>query len=473
MGEADIRRAPLAVLAAWLTEGARSAVGLRPRWAALQATPASVAVLVALSCLIDLALGRVYIDGPAQFYWRAVEFGWLGTLLTLWLCWLLLPGAPLHDDAPPERAPSAAALFALLVAQAVVLMLLQGLVSVPLLHLGLYDEAALGAAGLWLGWWLPLAWQAVAGLLLIWRSGAAAAPARRAIAAVAFVAPFALWFNDAPVRFWYPESPPQAAGEDDFVLTQELLERQPALLADRLGALARQRPGHVDLYGITFAPYADEKVFRQEGELVAGVLQQRFDAGGRVVQLANHRAAASERPWATPLNLQRAIAAAAARMDRDQDILFLHLTSHGARDGQLAASFFPLQVAPVTPTLLKGWLDAAGVRHRVISVSACYSGSWIAPLAGADTLVMTAADAEHTSYGCGRGAELTYFGRAMFDEQLRRTHSFEDAHREARGVIEQREREAGKSDGYSNPQLSAGAGIRAQLAQLEAQLAAP
>ena len=112
------------------------------------------------------------------------------------------------------------------------------------------------------------------------------------------------------------------------------------------------------------------------------------------------------------------------------------------------------------------------MRFRVISISACYAGSWIAPLADPGTLVMTAADAEHTSYGCGRGSELTFFGRAMFDEQLRRTHSFEDAHREARGVIERRERDAGKSDGHSNPQLSAGPGIRERLARLEVQLAA-
>jgi hypothetical protein len=40
---------------------------------------------------------------------------------------------------------------------------------------------------------------------------------------------------------------------------------------------------------------------------------------------------------------------------------------------------------------------------------------------------MTAADADHTSYGCGRLSELTFFGRALFDEQLRKTHSFEQA----------------------------------------------
>ncbi|TMH06082.1 MAG: hypothetical protein E6H65_20015, partial [Betaproteobacteria bacterium] len=115
------------------------------------------------------------------------------------------------------------------------------------------------------------------------------------------------------------------------------------------------------------------------------------------MQLLNHRDTALERPWATGLNLQRAIARIATLMDRDEDILFIHLTSHGAANGQLSASLRPMELEPVTPAALKRWLAEAGVRYSVISVSACYSGSWIAPLAGDGTLVMTAADADHTS----------------------------------------------------------------------------
>jgi len=85
---------------------------------------------------------------------------------------------------------------------------------------------------------------------------------------------------------------------------------------------------------------------------------------------------------------------------------------------------------------------------------------------------MTAADAEHTSYGCGRRSELTYFGRAMYDEAMRSTWSFEQAHAQARTVIEQREKEAGKSDGFSNPQIFVGERIRERLRVLEAQRAA-
>ena len=265
----------------------------------------------------------------------------------------------------------------------------------------------------------------------------------------------------------------RAAGGDPppLQLTQELIELQPRLLDEQLQSLSAERPGVIDVYAITFAPYADEDVFRREGELVAGVMEQRFDAAGRTLRLVNHRDTAQHRPWATPSHLERAIRRIAATMNRDEDLLFIHLTSHGAQDGELAAEFAPLSIEPVTPQALKGWLDAAGVRWRVISVSACFSGSWIPPLADAGSLVMTAADAEHTSYGCGKKSELTFFGRAVFDEALRRTWSFEQAHATARQVIKRREREAGKSDGYSNPQIKVGGAIRARLARLEAELA--
>jgi hypothetical protein len=158
-------------------------------------------------------------------------------------------------------------------------------------------------------------------------------------------------------------------------------------------------------------------------------------------------------------------------MDRNEDILFIHLTSHGAANGQLAARFSPLAMQELTPQQLRQWLDQAGIRNRVISVSACYSGSWIAPLENDDTLVMTAADADHTSYGCGRKSELTFFGRAMYDEQLRSsTRSFEQAHASARKLILKREEDAGKTDGYSNPQISVGPSIRARLARMDDQL---
>jgi hypothetical protein len=291
------------------------------------------------------------------------------------------------------------------------------------------------------------------------------------VAAVTVVAGIATYYFVGPPQFWYEDSKEKSAeARKTLHLTQQVMESQSTLLSRRLAQIAPRHGGHINLFAITFAPYEDD-VFRRESGMVAQVMERRFHAEGHVLQLVNNVDTLTSWPWATTLNLQRAIQQFAQVMDRQQDILFIHLTSHGGRNGELSAYFWPLEVEKLHPGELKRWLDEAGIKNRVISVSACYSGSWIKPLLDDNTLVMTAADADHTSYGCGRKSELTFFGKAMYDEQLRNnTLSFEEAHRSAKHIIERREKEAGKDDGFSNPQIKVGDKIRDRLKALQESL---
>lgn len=249
-----------------------------------------------------------------------------------------------------------------------------------------------------------------------------------------------------------------------MTLSQSVFLDQEALMAQTLDSVQAAPSPDVRVFGLVYAPYAED-VFQRESDMVAERMARRLDAGGRVVRLLNHPSATSQWPWATPHNLQRAIAALAARMDRDRDVLVIYLTSHGGRDHRLASSHWPLEVDDLTAAELRQWLDTAGIRYRAIAVSACYSGGWIEPLKGPDTLVMTAADAQHTSYGCGNRSELTFFGKAVFAESLDRTLSLEAAFADAVPRIQSREVEAGKDDGFSNPQIAVGDGFRSQWAR--------
>jgi hypothetical protein len=493
--------APLrASIGRWVVQAARSAVFLRPDWTGLRATPGLLAALCLAGLAVSIVLTRLYLPGHPTFRWYMLAYGWLPLLLEAWGCWLALIRL-----APRTQAPSAAAdaptLLAMLWLQALVYDVVLGAVYVLVMR---------GVGGLH---WptgalthLPLlaqsAWIGSTQVRLALDGSRDSAPWPRAgLVATLLLTLAMVWLM--PMTYWEPDRPQRAvakaadaataasiaasdadtdeASDEDtgtapdtpmLQLTQDLFEHQQQLLATQLDAIRPRRSGVVDLYAITFAPYADVDVFMRESAVVAGVMEQRFDARGRTLQLVNNIATTDRLAWATPLNLQRAIERIAQRMDRDNDILFIHLTSHGGADGHLAAEFFPLTVDELTPAMLRRWLDDAHVRHRVISISACYSGSWIAPLANEDTLVMTAADADHTSYGCGSKSTLTFFGQAMYDEQLRHTRSFEQAHAAARRLIDERERAAGKTDGYSNPQIRVGSRIRERLKALEARLAA-
>ena len=459
---------PPAAKGGWWQEGMRSAWLLRPRWPAEAASPALALWLTVAATIWQVAMHRQYIEGPARFYWPALMSGWLPTAVGAWVCWFLATNsAPARHD----RAPSASALFVVYAAQSLALSVIVGLVYIVLMRLGVLRGAEMVGWTAWLVWWASMLWFIAAQGLLFWRAGHGTARRRGAcVALLSAVAVASVWTQ--PLRLWYPDALEDAAGGADkpLELTPGALEAQMGALPKALAALGAQRPGVVDVYALTYAPYASEDVFLRESRMVAGVIEERFDARGRALQLVNHKSTVEMLPWATPANLARALSEIGARMDRDEDILFIHLTSHGAKSGRLSVEFWPLQIEAMTPDTLKAALDGAGIRHRVISVSACYSGSWLAPLANEHTLVMTASDAEHTSYGCGRGSELTYFGRAVFDEALRSTRSFESAHASARRVIEQREKDAGKKDGFSNPQIHVGAAIRERLQRLEQQL---
>lgn len=451
-------------------EAARSAVLLSPRWDRVTPSAAIFALIFLLGVAVDIGLHRLYVVGPATFYWRALASGWLMSAILGWVCYLL--ASPTFTEADHASA-SGPQLFALAWAQMLVLSLVFGLVVSASIHGGTAATRFMHAGGQWAIWIGSISWSVVTLLVLLLRSSPRTWVVRTVAAAV-LIGAYGVMIYAQPSMYWYAQRALAETASSELTLSQETFEAQQHLFAAQLAAIKPQRPGVIDLYAITFAPYAEESVFKKESGVVADVMRHRFDADGRTLQLLNHNQTTTEFAWATPLNLQRAIQHFGAVMDRTEDILFIHLTSHGARNGELAASFGPLDVAPVTPVSLKKWLDDAGIRHRVISISACYSGSWIDTLANNDTLVMTAADADHTSYGCGSLSELTFFGRAMYDEQLRnQTLSFEQAHKAARILIKRREEEAGKDDGYSNPQIRVGSAIRARLAALQARLANP
>src|SRR2546425_1310287 len=123
--------------------------------------------------------------------------------------------------------------------------------------------------------------------------------------------------------------------------------------------------------------------------------------------------------------------------------------------------FYPMRLKPVDPRRLKELLDQSGIRRRVVVVSTCYSGAFVDALKDDSTLVIAASAGDKSSFGCSNDADFTYFGKAYFDEALRRTDSFSDAFEMARTAIAERERKANLPS--SDPQMFVGKGIKRAL----------
>ena len=243
-------------------------------------------------------------------------------------------------------------------------------------------------------------------------------------------------------------------------------EVPPAAVLKQLERLAPQRPGTVDLYAVLVGGDGSEDVFRKEVAAVRGVLEDRFDTAGRTVTLVNHRSL--REPEATLHSLAYVLKRVAAKMNRDEDVLFLHLTTHGTSSHVLALTHRRRELYGISPQYLKALLDQAQIRFRVVVVSACYSGGFVAPLANADTLVITAASADRQSFGCGNDSEITDFSRSFYLKALNQTLSFPAAAGIATQIIQEIEQARGRKP--SSPQMQLGSAIEDPLRSLERRL---
>ena len=205
---------------------------------------------------------------------------------------------------------------------------------------------------------------------------------------------------------------------------------------------------------VSFGLFGDQGVFRSEATGAAQVVADRFGSGPINVQYNSKKGGgATIEALATSLQL------AASGMDAENDVLFVILTSHGSRAGLAAKAGRLTQT--LTPSDLAGMLAQTGVRHKVVVISACYSGVFIPRLANPDVLVITAADADHPSFGCEDKAKWTYFGDAFFNVALRQATSLKDAFVVARALVKKRElRERFEP---SNPLMAGGANVQSLL----------
>jgi len=98
-------------------------------------------------------------------------------------------------------------------------------------------------------------------------------------------------------------------------------------------------------------------------------------------------------------------------------------------------------------------------------VSACYAGGFIEPLRDDNSVVIAAAAADRTSFGCDSGRELTYFGEAYLRDALAKTRSFAAAFDLAKESIARKEAEEKLEP--SAPQIWVGPAIARRLQAFE------
>ena len=251
--------------------------------------------------------------------------------------------------------------------------------------------------------WQPLAYVLLGSILVFYahRTLEVTTGAQRPLAlaiGVVCVGLFAWGTRKAWIEphLWYAAESDEEEDGDDSADDERLLFEQADRIDDAAAACGPGRPGRPDVFFLGFAGVAEQKVFAEEVKLSESVVAARYGAAGRSMLLVNDRRDREAQPFATVSGLRRALARVGERMDRDEDVLFLLLTSHGDNTPSLSVSNGTWPLAALDGESLREALDASGIRWRVIVISACHSGAFIEPVADENTIVVTSAAADRT-----------------------------------------------------------------------------
>ncbi len=188
-------------------------------------------------------------------------------------------------------------------------------------------------------------------------------------------------------------------------------------------------------------------------------LQQRMAAHGApaAARLSTSRAF-SGRPGIQSATLAHVLAAVAAMHPAPGQGCLVFATSHGAHHEGLWLSWADQFL---TPTALDRALTAGcGNAPTVVVISSCYSGDFAqAPMTRANRVVLTAARADRSSFGCGAGRTYTVYDECLL-AALDRGGTWALAYAAVRRCVRVQERLDGEVP--SEPQAWFGAGVSKQ-----------
>lgn len=207
--------------------------------------------------------------------------------------------------------------------------------------------------------------------------------------------------------------------------TEAIYAAQPGLLEAQFKALAPGDPNVPELFAVLGAGYPYQDLFKREISNVSTILAGKFGTQNRTVLLANMQHNTTDLPLLNRTNLSAVLQEVGSRMDED-DIMFLFMTSHGSKEA-LSTSFYGVNGRNLSSEDVAAALEKSGIRNAVIAISSCYSGSFIDELSGPGRLIITAAAADRTSFGCSDENEWTDWSRVFFTQALSETDDFREA----------------------------------------------
>jgi hypothetical protein len=247
---------------------------------------------------------------------------------------------------------------------------------------------------------------------------------------------------------------PAPAKDEDYpssrATAETLLFDQRSKIDQDIKAMQAPAGEEPKIYFVGFAGVGEQRVFAEEIKLAARTVARRFDVGDRQLLLINDRRDIVRYPIATNASLAYALKELGEKMNRERDILFLALSSHGSASPLLSVTNGSVSLEQLTGKELREALDKSGIKRKIIVISACHAGAFIPVLSDSNSIIITAAAAEKASFGCSDDRDLTYFGEAFYRDALPIAGDLPSAFENAKRAIGLREKQENES--ASDPQ---------------------
>ena len=162
-------------------------------------------------------------------------------------------------------------------------------------------------------------------------------------------------------------------------------------------------------------------------------------------------------PYATAENIEQVVKKI-GNLARPQDKVMLLLATHG-NVNVLAINFSNQNYPSLNAVFLNRAMADLRGKPVMVVMSACHSGSFLAPLAAPNRIVVAAAASDRSSFGCNFQSTNTYFIDALFNQPAPRDLSILQMMDRAKIDVDQREKKQ-KLSPPSLPDLSVGAAAK-------------
>lgn len=192
--------------------------------------------------------------------------------------------------------------------------------------------------------------------------------------------------------------------------------KNDATLEAQFQQAEQQRAGRTEgqIIFAGFAMNSTSKAFRSD-IFTAEAFVKRVDPKAIVFKLDNPALGdAPIWPLATPENLVSTLAKVSA-LARPQDKVIILMTTHG-QVNSLSLNLSNQLHLSLNSDVMQRLLYGLRNKPTLLILSACYSGSFIEPLASPNRIILTAAAKDRSSFGCNFDSKNTFFVKALLGQ---------------------------------------------------------